>query len=629
MWERIQNYLPYVFGSYDTGKILLELLLIGFVVYSVIRFLRGTGGERLLKGLVVLLLGFFAVNVVTREWQLERIDLLFKSFLIVAVLVALVAFQPELRRGLMRLGGAWAGRQAAPQMQQVIEQIVDAASVLSHDKIGALVALEREIPLGDFMTAGTALDADVTAELLRTIFWPGSPLHDMGVIIRGERAAAAAVQFPLAEHGDFDRNLGSRHRAAIGLSKTTDAVVVVVSEETGQIALAVDGKLTRFLTLEQLRQQLLDLMMPFVEKKRRDAKAADALQSGQASSGAGAKVTQGEGRRMRRRWRWLRTALIVSALSGVIWVYAERAVIKQAQVTVEITLPTARRDLLVQYTDKDKNVQPENYQLVTLQVEGPSRIVQQLLDRDYEPQIVLDMDKLGYEPAGDDEQDCSVQIISLLEGHLTFKDGSHFGITEAEPHNLHVRVRKLIKRMVDVVVIDERSGNQLTTDQPLTIEAYAPAEDDLHAEVALDDQQQRAAMKSTIKVTAQVQLPNRLDEYPISLKLAEDVVQVSVEKIPNPKLYIAMPLSMQKDYYVVIDPENSALAQYGPIAYRNLAANDYANSPYHLVLVVEERDKNEETVFRPLVYHVPPGVDIIDPKTMPVPFRLERRPAGD
>ena len=121
--------------------------------------------------------------------------------------------------------------------------------------------------LADLTVTGTPLDAAVTNELLQTIFWPGSALHDMGLVIRRGRVAAAAVQFPLAEHGDYDRLLGSRHRAAIGLSKTTDAVVVVVSEETGQIGLAADGKLARFLTLEQLRRQLLDLMIPATSGK--------------------------------------------------------------------------------------------------------------------------------------------------------------------------------------------------------------------------------------------------------------------------------------------------------------------------------------------------------------------------
>jgi diadenylate cyclase len=274
MWQHIYNYVVYLFHSYDPPRMLLELLLIGSVVYSIMRFLRGTGGEKLFKGLVFLLLGFWAVKILTAALDLERIGLLFKYFLLGVLVVATVAFQPELRRGLMRLGGTRFGRTTAPQMEQIIEQIVDAAATLSRTQIGALVALEREVGLSDLVTTGTHIDGEVTAAMLNTIFWPGSPLHDMGVVIRHGRLAAAGVQFPLAEHGEYDRLLGSRHRAAIGLSKETDAVVVVISEETGHIGVAVDGKLTRFLTLEQLRRQLLDLMLPKLAQKHEKQRRA-------------------------------------------------------------------------------------------------------------------------------------------------------------------------------------------------------------------------------------------------------------------------------------------------------------------------------------------------------------------
>ena len=263
----ILNYLEYIIKSYKLVPMLIELLLFGFVVYSVLRFLRGTGGEKLFKGMIFLLFGFWAISLLSDSLELVRFDFLFKYFLVSVLVVAVVAFQPELRRGLMRLGGTRFGRSAAPQMQDVIEQIVDAVAVLSRSEIGALIAFEREVGLGDLTAGGTRLDAQVTEDLLCTIFWPGSPLHDMGVVIRRCRLAAAGVQFPLAEHGEYDRLLGSRHRAAIGLSNQTDAVVVVVSEESGNIALSLDGKLTRFLTLEQLRQQLLDLVMPIEAKK--------------------------------------------------------------------------------------------------------------------------------------------------------------------------------------------------------------------------------------------------------------------------------------------------------------------------------------------------------------------------
>ncbi|MBN2212239.1 MAG: diadenylate cyclase CdaA [Sedimentisphaerales bacterium] len=285
MWDAIVRYVKYIFENYDPRSVALEWLLIGIVVYSVVRFLRGTGGERLFKGIIVLVLGFWAITLLKDRLGLARIDFLYGKFLVGLLIIAAVAFQPELRRGLMRLGGAHFGRNAIPEMAGVIEQIVDAAATLSRTQIGALIALEREVKLGDFITTGTRIDSEVTANLLHTIFWPGSPLHDMGVIIRGTRLAAAGVQFPLAEHGDFDRTLGSRHRAAIGLSRESDAVIVVISEETGNIGLAVDGKLARFLTVEQLRQQLLDRMMPLVAgKKGTKSQTANPVKSKQESA---------------------------------------------------------------------------------------------------------------------------------------------------------------------------------------------------------------------------------------------------------------------------------------------------------------------------------------------------------
>jgi len=273
----IFKYLHYLLDSYSKVDMLIELLLIGSVVYAVLRFLRGTGGEKLFKGIVFLLLGFWAISLLTEVLDLERIKWLFKFFLPAVLLVAVVAFQSELRRGLMRLGLTRFGRPSVPKMQEVIEQIVDAAATMSRSQIGALIVLERQVVLGDLIASGTQMDAEVSAQLLNTIFWPGSPLHDMAVVIGQGKALAAGVQLPLAEHGEYDRLLGSRHRAAIGISKETDAVAVVVSEETGHLALAIDGKLARFLTLEQLRQQLFDLMLPIAAGKKQ-------IETGQVSA---------------------------------------------------------------------------------------------------------------------------------------------------------------------------------------------------------------------------------------------------------------------------------------------------------------------------------------------------------
>jgi diadenylate cyclase len=237
---------------------LVELLIIGAGVYAIMRFLRGTRGARLLRGFVLLLVGStVVVSLAANVLDLERIKVLYPYFVAALFLVALVAFQPELRRALIRLGAASWFVGASGEVDRAIEAIVDAITYLSKNKIGALIALERSTELGPFVQSGCRVDAEVSKELLNTIFWPGSALHDMGVVISQGRLAAAAVQFPLIDSDDeLDPTMGSRHRAALGLSQESDAVVVVVSEETGTISVAETGRLERFLTPDSLRHLL-------------------------------------------------------------------------------------------------------------------------------------------------------------------------------------------------------------------------------------------------------------------------------------------------------------------------------------------------------------------------------------
>jgi len=236
---------------------LVELLLIGVVVTAIMRFLRGTRGARLLRGFVLLLMGGTLVLYwIANAFQMERIQALYPTFTLGLFLVALVAFQPELRRALIRLGAATWIADSPQAMDRVIDQVVDASGYLSKNKIGALIAFEKSTEFGALMESGVRLDAEVTKQLLTTIFWPGSALHDMGVIIAQGRVAAAAVQFPLAESSEVSIALGSRHRAAIGLSQESDALILVISEETGIISLVENGNMRRNLTPENLRQTL-------------------------------------------------------------------------------------------------------------------------------------------------------------------------------------------------------------------------------------------------------------------------------------------------------------------------------------------------------------------------------------
>ncbi len=248
-WVRVSNY------GYG---VVVELALIWIVVYLVFRFLRGTRGARVLKGVgFILILATLLVALMPQQHPaFARLVFLYKNFLGVAAIALVIVFQPELRRALVRLGEARLFRGHSEAVEPVLDEIIKAVGYLARNKIGAIIAIEREVPLGGIVEAGTPLNADVTSQLLQTIFWPGSALHDMGVVIRDDKLLGAGIQFPLSEGDDIAQELGSRHRAAIGLSQEADCLIIVVSEETGAISLAERGQLIRKLSVEGLRSML-------------------------------------------------------------------------------------------------------------------------------------------------------------------------------------------------------------------------------------------------------------------------------------------------------------------------------------------------------------------------------------
>lgn len=264
--QRVQTYNPLV--------VIAQLLVIGMVVWAVLRFLRGTRGARLLKGAAVVLASvYLVIRLLPKSVEWKRIEFLYGNFLLFAFVATLVAFQPELRRALIRIGQARIFRGVRGEIEALVDTLVESAGYFSRNKIGALAAVERSVGLGALMQTGTPVDAELTASLLKTIFFPGSVLHDMGVILRDGRLAAAGCQFPLAESGDVDPSLGSRHRAALGLAQESDAVVLLVSEETGRISIACDGQLYIGLELENLREMLLGLLETPRMRRRRLQKA--------------------------------------------------------------------------------------------------------------------------------------------------------------------------------------------------------------------------------------------------------------------------------------------------------------------------------------------------------------------
>ncbi len=254
--DAITNYLDRV-GSYGIAAIIFELALIGTIVYVALNFLQGTRGARLLESLAIIVItSFFIVRLVAETLELDRIIFLYPYFLGGVLLTTLVAFQPEIRRGLIRIGEARWIRSWSAETNKTIDPIVTACARLGQKKIGALIAIQREIGMEAIVETGVKLNAVISAELLETIFWPGSALHDLGVIIRDDVLVAASCQFPIAESGEVAQSLGSRHRAALGLSQDSDALIIIVSEETGTISLATGGRLQRPLTKEQLREKL-------------------------------------------------------------------------------------------------------------------------------------------------------------------------------------------------------------------------------------------------------------------------------------------------------------------------------------------------------------------------------------
>jgi diadenylate cyclase len=263
--ETLLDYFYRVAG-YEWWRVVIELFLIGLVVYWVVDFLEGTRGERLFRSVIfILIAGVLILNLVAEQLRFERLEYLYRGFLIGVLVIAVAAFQPEVRRALIRIGQPRFWASSSRQLVKTVEEIVTAVTELSAARTGAIIVIEKRVALGEFIEAGVRIDARVTAELLKTIFYPGSALHDMAVIIRGDRVVAARVQLPLAEAGSIDGvELGSRHRAAIGITAGSDAVCLVVSEENGVITLAEKGKLTRNISESQLRKQLASTMAEYV-----------------------------------------------------------------------------------------------------------------------------------------------------------------------------------------------------------------------------------------------------------------------------------------------------------------------------------------------------------------------------
>ena len=255
MFRTIQQVF---FGSYGYFDMIVEIAVIWACVYLVFRFLKGTRGAGIVKGfavlvvVVTLLIKVFGQNTDT----LGRLNFIYDRFLGLIAILLIVVFQPELRQFMIRLGHARFFRQSSTEVTRVVDAVSEAVELLSKSQFGALIAIERSIGLSGLFEGGDRMDAVVSGRLLGSIFWPNSPLHDLGVVIRGHRILAANVQFPLAEEGSVPQHHGSRHRAAVGVTLESDCIAVVVSEETGSIALVEQGVVEANVPLAKFRELL-------------------------------------------------------------------------------------------------------------------------------------------------------------------------------------------------------------------------------------------------------------------------------------------------------------------------------------------------------------------------------------
>lgn len=272
--DAIFEYI-YSIGNQERLLVLVELFLIGIVVFIIINFLEGTRGERLFRGVIfILVVGTAILYFVVKKFELARVEYLYKGFLIATAVIAVAAFQPEIRRALIRIGQASLLSSSPQQLSRSVEEIISAITQLAATRTGAIIVIEQQVGLGEFIETGVRIDSKVTAELIKTVFYPGTPLHDMAIVIQGDRVIAARVQLPLAEAESFKgRQLGSRHRAAIGVTSGSDAIVLVVSEETGIVSLAMDGNLIRNVSEAQMRRHLTTAVVettPLVERIREE-----------------------------------------------------------------------------------------------------------------------------------------------------------------------------------------------------------------------------------------------------------------------------------------------------------------------------------------------------------------------
>ena len=263
----------YVFGQFRGFADILDIILVAVLIFFVINFIRSRRASRVAVGILLVIAVIFIFSL----FDLRAINFLFSNILQVGIIALIIIFQPEIRSAFEKIGSAPLSKFLGDQSSQaskheMISNICSAACELSQEYTGALIVIERSTQLGDIIRTGTLINADVEVALIKNIFYNKAPLHDGAMIIKSDRICAAGCILPLSTKDDIIKDLGTRHRSAIGMSENSDAVVIVVSEETGTISIAVDGQLKRNYDYNTLRNELSYLLRDNADKKSKNGR---------------------------------------------------------------------------------------------------------------------------------------------------------------------------------------------------------------------------------------------------------------------------------------------------------------------------------------------------------------------
>ena len=275
----VENVFKNIVSSVGITDV-LDIAIITFLVYKLLGFIRETRAEQLAKGLLLLVVA----TVLSKWMHLYTLHWLLSGLISAGLVAIVVIFQPELRRALEYLGRSRItnifGEVDKEEAKRIVGQFVEAVYSMSASRTGALIVIEREISLNDIVETGTVIDSQITAQMIGTIFYEGTPLHDGAVIVRGDKLYAAGCVLPLTQNKELNKELGTRHRAGIGITENSDALVIIVSEETGIISIAQNGKLTRFLDGKTIEKKLLNLYFEGETEQKLSDRISKALKGG-------------------------------------------------------------------------------------------------------------------------------------------------------------------------------------------------------------------------------------------------------------------------------------------------------------------------------------------------------------